>query len=171
MDYIHIYHSPMGDLTLASDGEHLVGLWFDGDRHYESVLSDEYERRDDLPAFQLADAWLITYFSGNVPSFTPPILVRGSAFRQEVCWMLLEIPYGETTTYGEIARQIAAKRGITRMSPQAVGGAVGHNPISIIIPCHRVIGSDGSLTGYGGGLERKEALLVLEQKVRDHSWF
>lgn len=162
MDYTHHYDSPLGGITLASDGKALTGLWFDGQKHYADTLDKENKERN-LPVFEEADAWLSIYFSGNVPDFTPATNVRGSDFRRRVCQILLEIPYGKTRTYGDIAKQIAAERGLKRMSAQAVGGAVGRNPISLIIPCHRVIGTNGSLTGYGGGMERKVKLLELEK--------
>lgn len=163
MDYLHDYHSPLGEITLASDGRRLVGLWFEKSRYFGEVLAKERAVSDTLPVFKQADQWLDLYFSGKAPGFTPPLNVRGSDFRKSVCRILCRIPYGRTRTYGEIATQIAAERGKARMSAQAVGGAVGHNPIAIIIPCHRVVGAGGSLTGYGGGLWRKEQLLALER--------
>lgn len=161
MDYVHHYGSPLGGITVASDGKALVGLWFDGQKHYADAL-DTVREEATLPVFEEADAWLDAYFGGSVPNFTPPTNVRGSSFRRRVCRILLEIPYGETRTYGSIARQIAAERGLQRMSAQAVGSAVGRNPVSLIIPCHRVVGTSGSLTGYGGGIWRKVRLLELE---------
>lgn len=163
MDYTTTCDSPLGELTLGSDGENLIGLWFDGDRHYCGALSEKSEAANDIPVFQVTKRWLDVYFSGRRPDFLPKLLVRGSDFRKRVCEILLTIPYGQVRTYGDIAEQIARERGISRMSAQAIGGAVGHNPISIIIPCHRVVGSDGSLTGYGGGMERKVKLLELER--------
>lgn len=156
MNYMHLYPSPLGEITLESDGENLVGLWF-GRAAEEKTFSE-----DNLPVFEQADRWLNIYFSGKEPDFTPPLHVSGSDFQKGVWQILLTIPYGRTRTYGDIAAQIASERGISRMSAQAVGGAVGRNPVSIIIPCHRVVGSDGSLTGYGGGIWRKEKLLELE---------
>lgn len=161
-DFTHIYNSPIGKLTLASDGENLVGLWFDGDRHFCKALNPAHEENDDLPVFKQADLWLDIYFSGKEPNFTPPLSIRGSEFRKQVLRLLLTIPYGKTATYGEIADKIAKKCGIKKMSAQAVGGAVGNNPISIIIPCHRVVGKDGNLIGYGGGIARKIKLLETE---------
>lgn len=117
----------------------------------------------ETPVLAEAKRWLDVYFSGKVPDFTPPLHPVGSAFRRSVWEILLQIPYGQTTTYGEIARQLAEKQGLPRMSAQAVGGAVGHNEISIIIPCHRVVGTSGSLTGYAGGISKKEKLLELER--------
>ena len=146
---------------MASDGDALIGLWFDGQKYFADVLDDEYEERK-LPVFDETKRWLDTYFDGKEPEHTPPLRLKTSEFRREVWEIMLTIPYGATMTYGEIAKKIAEKRGMSTMSAQAVGGAVGHNAISIIIPCHRVIGSDGSLTGYAGGIERKLALLKLE---------
>lgn len=157
MDYRAYYTSPLGRITMTSDGTALTGLWFDGQRFFdEKMLIDSSALQPCLPVFNQVRLWLDIYFSGKEPTFTPPLQARGSTFREKVWKVLLEIPYGQTTTYGEIARKIQCK------SAQAVGGAVGHNPISLLIPCHRVIGSDGSLTGYAGGVERKARLLELE---------
>ena len=162
MDYLHHYSSPLGGITLASDGEALTGLWFDGQKYFGSTLSAKHEEKD-LPVFETAERWLDLYFGGIVPDFMPPVTMRGSAFRRAVWEILLTIPYGQTMTYGEIAARIAEQKGLARMSAQAVGGAVGHNPISLIIPCHRVVGADGSLTGYAGGIDRKAKLLEMEK--------
>ena len=162
MEYIHHYHSPLGGITMASDGEALTGLWFDGQKYFAVTLSKEHEEKR-LSVFEETDRWLDIYFQGKEPDFLPPVsFAGGSEFRQEVWKILLSIPYGKTMTYGEIAACIAKQRGLTRMSAQAVGGAVGHNPISIIVPCHRVVGTDGSLTGYAGGIDKKVGLLKLE---------
>ncbi|MBQ1388898.1 MAG: methylated-DNA--[Clostridia bacterium] len=139
MNYISHYNSPLGSITLASDGYALVGLWFDGQKHFGSTLGDEYEEKP-LPVFDRTAAWLDIYFDGRIPDFTPKIALNDTDFRREVWNILLNIPYGQTMTYGEIAAIIAQKRGAASISAQAVGGAVGRNPISIIIPCHRVIG-------------------------------
>lgn len=156
--------SPVGTITLASDGRHLIGAWIAGQKYFARTISEETLRNDELPIFLQTVEWLNQYFSGRQPSISSLSLrPAGSAFRQAVWKILRDIPYGEVTTYGAIARQIAAGRGLKSMSAQAVGGAIAHNPISIIIPCHRVIGSDGSLTGYAGGLEVKKKLLHLEQ--------
>lgn len=163
MDYINQYTSPLGGITMASDGERLTGLWLDGQKYFVSTLSAQYEQKD-LPVFRQTSQWLDIYFHGDIPDFTPPLLLKGSPFRLSVWELLRQIPYGQTTTYGELARKIAVQQGKSAMSAQAVGGAVGHNPISIIVPCHRVIGADGSLTGYAGGIEKKQKLLALEQK-------
>lgn len=159
MDYIAHYTSPLGGITLASDGQALTGLWFDGQKYFGASLSGERQERE-LPVFDRAAEWLDLYFSGRAPEFTPPLAMRTTPFRRAVWELLLAVPYGQTTTYGRLAAQIAQKRG--GMSAQAVGGAVGHNLISLIIPCHRVLGSDGGLTGYAGGLEKKRRLLALE---------
>ena len=162
MDFTHRFNSPLGGITLASDGEALTGLWFDGQKYFAASLEKEHEERM-LPVFDLADKWLNLYFSGSEPGFLPPLLMRTTEFRKTVWEILLSIPYGKTMTYGEIADRIAAGRGLSRMSAQAVGGAVAHNAISLMIPCHRVVGTDGSLTGYAGGLEKKIRLLELEK--------
>lgn len=162
MIYTHHYPSPLGEIILAADDIGLTGLWFtENKRHMGEGLSKDAVERPS-PFFDGAVRWLDIYFSGRDPGFTPQLHLTGSAFRNRVGELLLQIPYGTTATYGEIARVIARERGVERFSSRAVGGAVGHNPISLIVPCHRVIGSDGSLTGYGGGIERKIALLKLE---------
>ena len=149
MDYLNRYISPLGGITLASDGEALTGLWFG--RYGES-------REKELPVFDAAKRWLDIYFKGNAPDFTPPLNLRGTVFRKAVWDILLTIPFGKTMTYGQIAARFSA-----RMSAQAVGGAVGHNPVALIVPCHRVIGANGKLTGYAGGLDKKIKLLELER--------
>ena len=165
MDCIHHYASPLGGITLASDGEALTGLWFDGQKYFADTLQEEYKEKP-LPVFREAERWLEIYFSGKVPDFTPKLHLRtASSFRKAVWDILLTIPYGKTMTYGEIAAIIAKQKGIARMSAQAVGGAVGHNPIALIVPCHRVVGKDGSLTGYAGGIDKKRKLLKLENLV------
>lgn len=151
----------MGELFLAADETGLTGLWFDGGRYFAEGLDPENEKRE-LPVFETVKKWLDIYFSGREPDFMPPLHMIGSPFQLSVWKHLLEIPYGKTITYGELAKKIAAERGRERMAAQAVGGAVGHNKISILVPCHRVVGANGSLTGYGGGLDKKERLLVLE---------
>lgn len=161
MTYTQHYDSPLGGILLAADDVGLTGLWFDGQKYFARGLSNE-RIAQETSVLAEAKRWLDIYFTGKKPDFTPPLHPIGSAFRRSVWEILLQIPYGQTTTYGEIARQLAKKQGLDRMSAQAVGGAVGHNPISIILPCHRVVGSNGSLTGYAGGVERKVALLTLE---------
>ena len=163
MIYTNNYQSPLGEILLAADDEGLTGLWFMENQKYMGLGLSKNAVKRTLPVFDDAVRWLDIYFSGKDPGFTPPLHLTGSAFRCRVGEIMLEIPYGKTATYGEIARRIADERGIRQMSCRAVGGAVGKNPISLIIPCHRVVGSDGSLTGYGGGLERKAALLRLER--------
>ena len=155
------YGSPLGDILLAADEVGLIGLWFAGQKCFASILPAAHTVQETPPLTQ-ARRWLDVYFSGQQPDFTPPLHLVGSPFRQAVWTLLLQIPYGETTTYGELARQLAAQRGLPRMSAQAVGGAVGHNEISLIIPCHRVVGTNGSLTGYAGGIDKKIKLLELE---------
>lgn len=159
MVFMQRYASPLGGLLLAADEQGLIGLWFDGARHFAANLPEAREEKR-TPILDETARWLDDYFSGGQPDFTPPLHLIGSAFRLRVWARLLEIPYGQTTTYGALAKRLNAGR----MSAQAVGGAVGHNPISIIVPCHRVVGANGSLTGYAGGLERKIKLLGIEKK-------
>ena len=161
MEYTHHYDSPLGGITLASDGEALTGLWFDGQKYFADSLGHEHEEKA-LPIFKEAEKWLDIYFSGKAPDFTPALSMKTTAFRKAVWEIMLTIPYGDTMTYGEIADRVASQEGIPRMSAQAIGGAVGHNSISLIIPCHRVVGADGSLTGYAGGIDKKVKLLQLE---------
>lgn len=161
MEYRKHYDSPLGGITLAGEGAALTGLWFDGQKYFAQSM-DPVHTDKSLPVLEETCRWLDLYFGGKVPDFTPPLSLKATAFRKAVWEILLTIPYGETMTYGEIASRIAAERGLLRMSAQAVGGAVGHNPIGIIIPCHRVIGADASLTGYAGGLDKKTRLLALE---------
>lgn len=159
--FITHYASPLGCLLLAADEEGLTGLWLEGQKYFAAGLPQQREEQR-TPALEEACRWLDTYFTGREPDFTPPLHPVGSDFQRAVWQLLLQIPYGQTTTYGEIARQLAAKLGLPRMSAQAVGGAVGHNEVSIIIPCHRVVGTSGSLTGYAGGIDKKVKLLELE---------
>jgi len=161
MQYTTHYDSPLGGILLAADHEGLTGLWFDGEKYYAGHLDPEH-KEGNLPVLDDARRWLDIYFTGREPDFMPPVHMMGSAFQMEIWKILQQIPYGQTTTYGLIAKQMAARRGKARMSAQAVGGAVGRNEISIIIPCHRVVGSGGSLTGYAGGVDKKNALLLLE---------
>ena len=160
-DYIWHYDSPLGGITLSSDGEALTGLWFNGQKYFADTMKGAGEEKI-LPVFAEACLWLDVYFSGKEPGFTPPLNMRTTPFRKAVWEILLTIPYGKTMTYGKIAKQLALQKGIKQMSAQAVGSAVGHNSISLIIPCHRVMGSDGSLTGYAGGIDKKAKLLKLE---------
>lgn len=161
MQYTNHYDSPLGGITLASDGEALTGLWFDGQKYFADTLVKEHKDAE-LPIFDETRQWLDTYFAGREPGFTPRLKMTGSPFRRRVWQSLLRIPYGRTTTYNAIAKEIAVERGLKSMSAQAVGGAVGHNSISLIIPCHRVVGTNGSLTGYAGGIDKKIRLLQLE---------
>lgn len=165
MIYLGRYKSPLGELTLASDGESLTMLDFPSqDDSGKEVLSEENER--EIPVFAEVRKWLDIYFSGKEPDFMPKLSLHGSEFQLEVWECLRKIPYGQVVAYGDIAGEIARKRGIEKMSAQAVGGAVGRNPIGILVPCHRVIGKNGSLTGFGGGLWRKEELLRIEGYLR-----
>ena len=165
MYYSTIYPSPVGTITLACDnaGINLVGLWMEGQKYHGDSIPEAMAENDDMAILGAAKKWLDRYFAGKKPKISElPLAPIGGEFRQVVWKILCEIPYGEVITYGCIAKKIAEKMGKGSMSGQAVGGAVGHNPISIIVPCHRVVGSDGSLTGYAGGLERKVQLLRLE---------
>ena len=163
MYYTSTYTSPIGIITLACDGENLTGLWIEGQKYYGATIPETTANNDNMTAFITAKKWLDNYFGGKKPSVSGfPLAPSGSEFRQMVWRILCEIPYGEVTTYGAIAKKMAVEMNKETMSGQAVGGAVGHNPISIIIPCHRVVGSNGSLTGYAGGIETKVKLLELE---------
>lgn len=161
MQYTSKYKSPLGGILLAADELGLTGLWFEGQKYFAYDLDKENQEKE-LPVFKQAKKWLDIYFSGKEPDFKLPLHFTGTAFQTEVWDILYSIPYGQTTTYGNIAARLAKQRGLERMSAQAVGGAVSHNKISIIVPCHRVVGTNGSLTGYAGGLDKKIALLKLE---------
>lgn len=161
MIYTYKYESPLGGMTIAADNDEVVGLWFDGQKYFGNVLPEKTAYRE-TPLIRDAEKWLDIYFSGHEPDFLPPLRVDSTPFRKLVCDIMLTIPYGETMSYGEIAAEAAKRLGTARMSAQAAGGAVGHNPISIMIPCHRVVGTNGSLTGYAGGIWRKVRLLELE---------
>ena len=165
MIYTGTYQSPLGGVLLTADEIGLTGLWFEGQKYFAHTLTGEQIPKE-TPVLAEAKKWLDLYFSGKEPNFIPPLHPAGSPFRQAVWKLLLQIPYGQTTTYGEIARQLEKLQNRPHMSAQAVGGAVGHNGISIIIPCHRVVGTKGSLTGYAGGLDKKMALLELEHANR-----
>ena len=159
MYYSTKYQTPIGTITLACDGSSLIGLWIDGQKYHGSNIFKEMPEKSDIPVFDMAKKWLDRYFNGEKPDISElPLAPAGSDFRQEVWRILCEIPYGRVITYGDIAKKMNRES----MSAQAVGGAVGHNPISIIIPCPRVIGSDGSLTGYAGGIDIKKKLLEAE---------
>lgn len=166
MQYTSKYQSPIGEILLAADNKGLTGLWFDGEKYYALNLDKEHEEKE-IPVFYEAKRWLDIYFSGKEPDFMPPINMIGTPFQMEVWNILNTISYGQTITYGEIAEKIAANRGLKRMSAQAVGGAVGHNEISVIVPCHRVVGTNGSLTGYAGGIDKKIYLLKLEGAYKE----
>ncbi len=161
MIYLDCYLSPIGKIILASDGVNLTGLWFEGQKHFEFDLNG-VKNENDIAVLVNTKKWLDIYFSGSNPDFSIPLLFEGTAFQKEVWEILCSISYGETITYGDISKQIARQRGFAQMSAQAVGNAVGKNKISIIVPCHRVIGADRSLVGYAGGLDRKTYLLRLE---------
>jgi len=161
--YKTTYLSPVGILTLACDGSNLVGLWIKGQKYYGGTISDVMVEKNDLLIFDDTKKWLDRYFKGEKPAISElPLAPIGGDFRQAVWKILCEIPYGQVVTYGDIAKKMAARMNRESMSSQAVGGAVGHNPISIIIPCHRVVGAKGGLTGYAGGVATKEKLLRLE---------
>lgn len=161
MIYTSQYVSPLGAITLACDEEAVTGLWFNGQKHFGNILPLDTQGRE-RPLLKEAKEWLDIYFSGRKPDFFPPLRYDSTPFRKAVCDIMLTIPYGRTMTYSDIAARVAHQRGLEKMSAQAVGGAVGHNPISLMIPCHRVVGTGGSLTGYGGGIARKVKLLELE---------
>ena len=162
MVYTTEYASPLGAITLACDEEAIIGLWFNGQRYFGNILPKRTGQKV-RPLFADAKRWLDIYFSGREPDFLPPLRYDSTPFRKTVCEIMLTIPYGRTMTYGEIAAEVARRQGLEKMSAQAVGGAVGHNEISVIIPCHRVVGTSGSLTGYAGGVDKKAALLKLER--------
>ncbi len=161
MVYVSKYNSRLGEISIASDGNFLTGLWLNGQKYFADNLPEEFEYKE-LEIFKLTKKWLDEYFSGEKPNFIPPISMGNiSSFRKRVWEIMLEIPYGQTSTYGKIAKLIETETG-KRVSAQAIGGAVGRNSISIIIPCHRVVGTNGSLTGYAGGIDKKIELLKIE---------
>lgn len=163
MYYSANYSSPLGSLLLASDGTSIVGLWNENQKYFGGTITEKMTNNDDLRVFKAAAIWLDAYFSGKRPAISDlPLSPSGGEFRKAVWEILCQIPYGEVTTYGEIAKMMARKLNKPNMSGQAIGGAVGHNPISIIIPCHRVVGQNGSLTGYAGGISKKIHLLEHE---------
>lgn len=161
MQYISRYNSPLGGILLSADETGLNGLWFDGAKYYAAGLNPEHEEKD-TPAIVKTKKWLEIYFSGREPDFMPPLHFTGTPFQSAVWAIMQKIPYGKTVTYREIAGEIASQKGLLQMSAQAVGGAVAHNKISVIIPCHRVIGANKKLTGYAGGIDKKIKLLRLE---------
>lgn len=164
MQHFSTYSSPMGPMTIASDGHAIIGLWFNGQRHFKSTLLPEAICLPD-DAISQAIQWLDIYFGGDIPNFTPPLHIIGTPFQHLVADCLLAIPYGQATTYGSIAHQIALVANLPHFSAQAVGGAVARNPISIIVPCHRVLGAKGALTGYAAGIDKKISLLQIEKRV------
>lgn len=161
MQYTCRYRSPLGGILLAADETGLTGLWFEGQKHFARLLEADH-KEGELPALARARAWLDVYFTGREPGFAVPLHFTGSAFQNRVWEILVTVPYGRTVTYGWIAGRLAAEPGAGRVSARAAGGAVARNGIAIIVPCHRVVGADGSLAGYAGGLDRKTALLRLE---------
>ncbi|MDR0711059.1 MAG: methylated-DNA--[protein]-cysteine S-methyltransferase [Prevotellaceae bacterium] len=165
MEYICKIKSPVGMLTASSDGQNISGLWFEKQKYFAKTL-DKDVKEQDLPIFEEIQKWLNIYFSGKKPDFMPPLMPKGSPFQKSVWSNLCKIPYGKTTTYGELAKKLEQENKGQRTSARAVGGAVGHNPVSILIPCHRVIGKNGSLTGYAGGIDKKKKLLLLESVQR-----
>ncbi len=165
MYYSSVVPSPVGAITLAcgEDGKSLVGLWTQGQKYHGQPIAGAMTEKSDIPLFDTVKRWLDRYFSRKKPGIAElPLSPIGGEFRQEVWSILREIPYGEVMTYGGIAKKMAERLNLASMSSQAVGGAVGHNPISVIIPCHRVVGAGGSLTGYAGGIGMKIKLLELE---------
>ena len=167
MNYYIEYQAPIGDLLIISDGENIIWLGVSGQKYAENVLQDSV-LNSNLQIFADVRQWLDLYFSGVEPPFAIPLAPTGTFFRRAVWDILCEIPYGEVLTYGDIAKKIAKQQGKERMSAQAVGGAVGHNPISILIPCHRVVGAGGNLTGFASGMEKKIKLLGLEHIDMQH---
>lgn len=169
MYYSTYYSSPLGKILLASDGDSLIGLWYEGQKYYAATIKEEIADKPELSVFKITKKWLDRYFNGEKPDISElPLSPKGGEFRKAVWDILCKIPYGKTITYGEIAEIVAGKMGKERMSSQAIGGAVGHNPISIIIPCHRVVSKNGSLTGYAGGIDKKIKLLELEKVNISH---
>lgn len=164
MQYTSRYESPLGNIFLSADETSLTGLWFEGQKYFGLSSHNENAEKETAVLMQ-AKKWLDIYFSGNEPDFKIPLHFTGTEFQNEVWEILCNIPYGYTITYGDIAKMLAEKKGIKKMSARAVGGAVAHNKISIIVPCHRVVGKNGNLTGYAGGIDRKTALLKLERQA------
>jgi methylated-DNA-[protein]-cysteine S-methyltransferase len=163
MLYSATYQSPLKELFLVADGDSLVGVWFEGQKHFGGGVAEQISEKANLPILVKAKKWLDRYFSKKKPDIAElPLAPQGGEFRQEVWRLLREIPHGRVVTYGDLAKKVAARLNKERMSAQAVGGAVGHNPISVIIPCHRVVGANGHLTGYAGGIWRKKQLLEIE---------
>ncbi len=166
MQYTSKYNSPLGEVLISADDEGLTGVWLVGQEYFDLYLDEETEEKE-IDIIKGAKRWLDMYFSGEEPDIKIPLHFKGTDFQNEVWQILCTIPYGKTMTYGDIAHILAKRRGIKRMSAQAVGGAVGRNEISIIVPCHRVIGSNGNLTGYAGGINKKIELLKIEKSYSD----
>lgn len=165
MQYVSHYQSPLGDILLAADDIGLIGLWFEGQRHFGVYLDKAHEEKE-LSLFQTVKHWLNIYFSGNEPDLSIPLHFMGTKFQNQIWQMLCSIPYGQLTTYGEMACKYATASGLPHMSAHTVGNAVGRNPLAIIVPCHRVVGARGKLTGYAAGIDRKMSLLHLEKADR-----
>lgn len=161
--YKSFYFSPLGKIVLLEENNYLTNLYFEGQKKFEPEIKDIKEK--DLKIFKETKKWLDCYFRGKIPDYTPELLLKGTEFQLEVWEILKNIQYGKITTYKEITQTIAKKRGIKKMSAQAIGGAISKNPVAIIIPCHRVIAQNGSLTGYAGGIKRKEELLKIEKSL------
>jgi methylated-DNA-[protein]-cysteine S-methyltransferase len=161
MEYVHKIKSPIGALIVSSDGKNICGLWMEGQKYFAKTLGRNVLEQN-LPIFDNVQKWLDIYFSGKEPDFTPPLMPEGSPFQKSIWSNLCKIPYGQTTTYGALAKQLESENKGRRTSARAIGGAVGHNPVSVIIPCHRVVGKNGNLTGYAGGIDKKIMLLKLE---------
>jgi methylated-DNA-[protein]-cysteine S-methyltransferase len=167
VEYIHDVKTPVGILTLSSDGENITGLWIENQKYFAKTLGKNISKQN-LPIFENVQKWLDIYFSGKEPDFMPPLMPEGSSFQLSIWKILRQIPYGRTVTYGEIAKRFEIENQDAHTSARAIGAAVGHNPISILIPCHRVIGKNGDLTGYAGGVGAKFKLLQLEGvKIND----
>ena len=169
MEHTATYSSPLGKILLSADEAGLTGLWFVGAKYAPRDLARE-RRTGESDLLAQTKRWLDVYFSGRAPDFTPPLRLVGTPFQLAVWELLRGIPYGQTATYGALAGRLARQKGLARMSAQAVGGAVGRNKISLIVPCHRVVGADGSLTGYAGGMDKKAALLRLEGVTGTTAW-
>lgn len=163
MNYFCEYESPLGKITIGGGDDYIGGLWFEGQKYFAAGLNAN-AKRSKLPVFSKAENWLNLYFAGKAPKIDFPLFFKDTDFRVSVWNILMDIPYGETCTYKNLADKLSDIKSGYKTSARAVGGAVGHNPISIIVPCHRVVGSDKSFTGYAGGIERKTYLLSLENR-------
>lgn len=166
MHYTSLYQSPVGEMLIAADDIGVVGIWFRNEKYFAYCLDKENEPRE-TSVINESKRWLDVYFQGREPDFCPPLYMIGTDFQIEVWNILREIPYGSTTTYNEIAKRIATNRGLERMSAQAVGTAVGKNNINLIVPCHRVVGTNNSLSGYAGGIDKKIRFLKLEGAFKE----